>query len=146
MKTSSPTWADVTDAPPPAATPPALEEARTRILYAARANGVPPVDTVLADITNTGLLRADSAAAADAGFAAKACIHPSQIPVVRAAFQPAPEEIRWALAVTAAAVTAPGVFQLAGQMVDEPVLARARATLSQAGYQPEDNLSTSPWP
>jgi citrate lyase subunit beta / citryl-CoA lyase len=118
--------------------PPAVEEARTRILYAARANGVLPVDTVLADITDTELLREDSIAAASAGFAAKACVHPAQVPVVRAAFRPSAEEIRWALDVTAAAVSAPGVFQLAGQMVDAPVLARARETLSKAGDQPED--------
>ena len=106
--------------------PPALEEARTRILYAARANGVPPVDTVLADTADTELLRADSTAAASAGFAAKACIHPSQVPVVRAAFQPLPEEIR-----------------LAGQMVDAPVIARARQTLSQAGRHPGDTTSSA---
>jgi citrate lyase subunit beta / citryl-CoA lyase len=129
--------------PPAGGYPPALEEARTRILYAARANGVPPVDTVLADITNTELLRADSTAAANAGFAAKACIHPSQVSVVRAAFRPSPEEIRWALEVTARSVTSPGVFQLAGQMVDAPVIARARETLSQAGRQPGETTPSA---
>ncbi len=122
--------------------PPAVEEARTRILYAARANRVLPVDTVLADITDAELLRADSAAAVTAGFAAKACIHPSQVPVVRAAFRPSPEDIRWALDVTTAAVTSPGVFQLAGQMVDAPVLARAREILRKVAYQLEDGPST----
>jgi hypothetical protein len=42
-------------------------------------------------------------AAVSAGFAAKACIHPSQAAVVREAFRPTPEQIRWAREVTAAA-------------------------------------------
>ena len=92
--------------------------------------------------SDTELLRADSAAAATAGFAAKACIHPSPIPVVRAAFRPSPEDIRWALDVTTAAVSSPGVFLLAGQMVDAPVLARAREILRKVAYQPEDGPST----
>jgi citrate lyase subunit beta/citryl-CoA lyase len=101
-----------------------------------------PVDTVLADITDTELLRADSAAAATAGFAAKACIHPSQVPVVRAAFRPSPEDTQRALDVTTAAVTSPGVFQLVGQMVGAPVLAQAREILRKVAYQPEDGPST----
>jgi citrate lyase subunit beta / citryl-CoA lyase len=116
--------------------PPAMEEARTRILYAARAAGVMPIDTVLADIADLDLLRADSIAAVSAGFAAKACIHPSQVAVVREAFRPTPEQIRWARDVTAAAATAPAVFQFAGQMVDAPVLAHAAEVLRQTEAPP----------
>jgi citrate lyase subunit beta/citryl-CoA lyase len=112
--------------------PPELEAARTAILYAARTAGVPAVNTVLADIADAATLQADSAAAASAGYAAKACIHPSQVPVVRAAFRPPPEEVRWARDVTDAAATAPAVFQFAGRMVDAPVLARAREILRKA--------------
>jgi hypothetical protein len=104
---------------------PAVEEAQTRILYAARAAGVMPIDTVLADIAGPNLLRADSDAAVSAGFAAKACIHPSQVAVVREAFRPTPEQIRWAREVTTAAATEPAVFRFADQMVDRPVLAHA---------------------
>lgn len=111
---------------------PALEEARTRILYAARAARVMPIDTVLADIADLDLLRADSVLAAASGFAAKACIHPAQVAVVREAFQPNQQEIQWAREVTAAAATASAVFQFAGQMVDAPVLARAAEILRQA--------------
>ncbi len=116
--------------------PPAVEEARTRILYAARAAGVMPIDTVLVDIADLDLLRADSMAAVSAGFAAKACIHPSQAAVVREAFRPAPEQIRWAREVTAAAATAPAVFRFAGQMIDAPVLAHAAEVLRQAEALP----------
>jgi citrate lyase subunit beta/citryl-CoA lyase len=109
--------------------PPALEAARIRVLYAARSAGVPAIDTVLVDIADSATLRADSEAALAAGFAAKACVHPSQVPVVRAAFKPLPEEIRWARDLIAAAATSPAVFRFAGQMVDAPVLARARQIL-----------------
>lgn len=112
---------------------PAVEEARTRILYAARAAGVPPVDTVLVDIDDLATLRSDSADAVAAGFAAKACIHPAQVPVVREAFRPTADEVAQARAVLAAAEGhTGGVFRLGGRMVDAPLLAHAREVLRQA--------------
>ncbi|GAA4558612.1 CoA ester lyase [Pseudonocardia xishanensis] len=112
---------------------PAVEEARTRILYAARAAGVTPIDTVLVDIADLDTLAADSTASVSAGYAAKACIHPKQVAVVRAAFRPSDAEVRWADAVLAAAETESGVFVVDGRMVDAPVLAHAREVLRQAG-------------
>lgn len=114
--------------------PPAVEEARTRILYAARAAQVTPIDTVLVDLSDLELLRSDSLAAASAGFAAKACIHPTQVEVVREAFLPDAAQIRWAREVTAAAAGAPAVFRFAGRMVDAPVLAHAAEILRRAGF------------
>ena len=46
---------------------PSVEEARTRILYAARAADVTPIDTVLVDIADLDTLAADSTAAVSAG-------------------------------------------------------------------------------
>ncbi|GAA1380350.1 CoA ester lyase [Pseudonocardia kongjuensis] len=112
---------------------PAVEEARTRILYAARAAGVTPVDTVLVDIDDRATLRSDSAAAVAAGFAAKACIHPAQVAVVREAFRPTDDEVARARAMLAAAEAhSGGVFRLDGRMVDAPLLAHAREVLRQA--------------
>ncbi|KAA1021094.1 CoA ester lyase [Pseudonocardia sp. EV170527-09] len=108
---------------------PALTEARTRILYAARAAGLDPVDTVLTDIADTDTLLADTLDAAAAGFAAKACIHPSQVEVVRRGFRPTDAEAERARALLAEAQRHPGVFRFGGEMVDAPVLARARAVL-----------------
>lgn len=113
---------------------PAVEEARTRVLYAARAAGVTPVDTVLVAIDDLGTLRADSEAAAAAGYAAKACIHPAQVPVVREAFRPTDDDVLWSREVLAAADRhTGGVFRVRGRMVDAPVLAHAREVLRQAG-------------
>ena len=108
---------------------PAVEEARTRILYAARAAGVVPVDTVLVDIDDLTTLAADSAAAVASGYAAKACIHPEQVPVVRHAFLPTEDETAWARDVLAHADAHSGVFRFRGRMVDAPVLAHARQVL-----------------
>ncbi|MEJ8280950.1 HpcH/HpaI aldolase/citrate lyase family protein [Pseudonocardia spirodelae] len=112
---------------------PALTEARTRVLYAARAAGAVPVDTVLTDIADTDRLLADATDAANAGFAAKVCIHPSQVEVVRRGFRPTDAEVEHARALLAEAQHHPGVFRHDGEMVDAPVLARARATVARAG-------------
>lgn len=112
---------------------PALAEARTRILYAARAAGVTPIDTVLVALDDLDLLAADSADAAAVGYAAKACIHPTQVAVVRAAFRPGDAEVAHARDVLAAATGQPGVFRFRGRMVDAPVLAHAREVLRRVG-------------
>ncbi|MFI5541801.1 HpcH/HpaI aldolase/citrate lyase family protein [Nocardia sp. NPDC051900] len=110
---------------------PEVVQARTQVLYAARANGVTPIDTVLVDIADLDTLAADSAAAAASGYAAKACIHPTQVAVVRTAFRPSDDEISWAKAVLAAAEAHTAVFTFEGRMVDAPVLAHARRVLRQ---------------
>ena len=83
----------------------------------------------IADVT--GLLN-EAADAAASGFAAKACIHPSQAGVVRAAFAPSPDTVAWAERLLAAAREHAGVFTFAGTMVDEPVLRQARRILARA--------------
>ena len=65
------------------------------------------------------------------GFAATACIHPSQVDVIREAYAPTAEELDAARAVLAAAEGERGVFQLSGRMVDEPVLRHARAVMAE---------------
>jgi citrate lyase subunit beta/citryl-CoA lyase len=112
--------------------PPALVEARTRILYAARAAGVTPVDTVLVDIDDLDRLRLDAAAAAAWGYEAKACVHPKQVDVVRDAFRPTADEQARAREVLAEARNHAGVFRFRGRMVDAPVLAHAREVLRRS--------------
>jgi citrate lyase subunit beta/citryl-CoA lyase len=108
---------------------PAVEFARSRVLYAARAARVEPIDSVSVDLDDTATLRADGESAADSGFAAKACIHPRQCEVVRQAFTPTDEELAWARGVLDAARSRTGAFRHHGRMVDEPVLAHARVLL-----------------
>lgn len=110
-----------------------VEEARTRVLYAARAAGVTPIDTVMVDILDLDTLVVDSTDAAASGYAAKAAIHPRQVDVIRAAFRPSAEDAHRAAAVLAAAETQSGVFAFEGRMIDAPVLAHAREVLRQVG-------------
>ena len=63
----------------------------------------------------------------DLGMRAVAAIHPAQLPVIRAALAPTEAEATWADDVLAGFDAASSaVFAMKGQMVDAPVVARAR--------------------
>ena len=115
---------------------PLVEHARFTVRLAAGAAGKVAVDSVHIDIADLDGLARESNEAVDVGFAAKACIHPSHVPVIRGAFRPSDERIAWATAVTAAARTSAGVFRFEGRMIDEPLLRQAQATLRLAGREP----------
>jgi citrate lyase subunit beta/citryl-CoA lyase len=102
---------------------------RSLVLLAASSCGRAAVDSVYLDIPDLAGLRAEAVAAATVGFAAKACIHPSQVRTVIEAFAPTTADVAWATRVVEAAVDEAGVFALDGQMVDAPVVARARHIL-----------------
>lgn len=106
---------------------------RSTVLLAASAFGRVALDAVHLDIGDLAGLQAEALDAAAAGFDATACIHPSQVPVVRAAYRPAAARVDWARRVLAAAQTERGVFAFEGQMVDSPVLRHAEAILRRAG-------------
>ncbi|WP_353114226.1 CoA ester lyase [Microbacterium sp.] len=106
--------------------------ARSRVLLACGAYGAAAIDAVHLDIADVDGLRAEASDAVASGFAATACIHPSQVEVVRAAYRPSDEEVAWASRVIDAARGERGVFALDGRMVDEPVLRHARAVLARA--------------
>lgn len=99
--------------------------ARSAVLLAAAASLTAAVDSVYLDIGDLDGLRDEADDGAASGFAAKACIHPGQVPVVRAAFRPTDEEVDWARRVLAAAEKSAGVFAFEGRMVDAPVLRHA---------------------
>jgi citrate lyase subunit beta/citryl-CoA lyase len=95
------------------------------VLLAAAAHAVPAIDAVYLDLDDLDGLREETEDAVASGFAAKACIHPRQVAVVRGAFRPTADEVRWAQRVLAAAAGAAGVFAFEGRMVDAPVLRHA---------------------
>lgn len=107
--------------------------ARSRVLLEAGAHGKAAIDAVHVDIADTAGLEQEARDAAASGFRATACIHPSQVPVIRAAYAPDAETVAWAREVLAAAAQERGVFRFQGRMVDEPVLRHARAVVSRAG-------------
>ncbi|HYO35397.1 MAG TPA: CoA ester lyase [Geodermatophilus sp.] len=115
---------------------PVVEHARLTVLIAAAAAGRAAVDSVHIDIGDLDGLARETTEAVDLGFAAKTCIHPSHVPVIREAFRPTEEMLAWARGVAAAAESAGGVFRHQGRMIDEPLLRQARATLARAGDAP----------
>lgn len=106
--------------------------ARARVALAAAAFGRWAVDSVHLDIADEAGQRAEALDAVALGFVATACIHPSQVAVVRQAYAPDDDEVDWARRVLAAAEHNQGVFQLDGRMVDGPVFRQAEATMRRA--------------
>lgn len=108
-------------------------QARSQLLLAARAYGKTAIDSIYADIPDLAGLGAEADDAVASGFGAKACIHPSQVGVIRAAYRPSGADVAAATELLAAADAAgTGVFAFKGQMVDGPILKHARETLRRA--------------
>ena len=103
--------------------------ARSSMLLAAGAAGKAAIDSVYINIPDLNGLTLEARDARASGFAATACIHPSQVAVIRGAYRPTPEELAFAIALLAAAEKERGVFRFEGRMVDEPVLRHARSVL-----------------
>ncbi len=112
-----------------------LDHARVQVLLHTRAAGLAPaLDGVFPGVQDQAGLAAAAGRAQQMGFGGMLCIHPAQVPVIHAAFEPAPHELEWARRVIAAhRDTSAGTFMLDGKMVDAPVIARARLVLAQAG-------------
>ena len=108
--------------------------ARSAVLLAASAFGKPAIDSVYVNISDLDVLAAESEDAAASGFTLKACIHPSQVAVVRAAFQADEAQVAWARRVLAAARGAgardKGAIRVDGQMIDAPLIRQAEAILA----------------
>lgn len=90
-----------------------------------------PVDGVSTAIRDTKVVTRDAVRAKGWGFGAKLCIHPVQVPLVHAAFAPGDGELRWARRVLA--VEHDGAATVDGEMVDRPIVERARRIVRQAG-------------
>jgi citrate lyase subunit beta / citryl-CoA lyase len=107
--------------------------ARSSVLLAAGAFGKEAVDAVYVNIPDLEGLAEEARDAVASGFSSKACIHPSQVAAVRAAYAPSVDEVAAAKALLEAARAAgTGVFQFNGKMIDGPILKHAEATLRKA--------------
>lgn len=116
--------------------PRALLFARSSLVLASRVAGLPaPVDGVTQELDDPSVVQGAASAAAALGFGGKLCVHPRQVDPVHAGFRPSRAEVRHAGRVLAA-VTAGGAAGVDGQMVDRPVLERARWVLERAGSVP----------
>ncbi|QNQ08923.1 HpcH/HpaI aldolase/citrate lyase family protein [Sphingomonas alpina] len=106
--------------------------ARSLTLFGAHAAGVPAIETVYPDFRDLDGLAAYAARARRDGFTGMMAIHPSQVPVINAAFTPSEAEIDHARSVVALFEANPGAGALAldGKMVDAPHLKSAQRLLA----------------
>jgi citrate lyase subunit beta/citryl-CoA lyase len=113
---------------------PPYQLARSLTLFGAAAAGVNAIETVYPDIRDLGGLERVAAAAARDGFTGMMAIHPTQVPVINAAFTPSAEAVAGARAIVAAFDASPGAgaLQLDGRMIDAPHLKQARRILERA--------------
>ena len=115
-------------------TPP-FETVRALALFAAHAAGVPAIETVYPAFRDLDGLADYSARGARDGFTGMLAIHPSQIPIINAAFTPSAEAIAKARRIVDAFRSRPGagVLNLDGVMLDAPHLKHAERVLANAG-------------
>jgi len=113
-----------------------LDSVRLAFTMASRRAGLPaPVDGVTAVLDDEPRLAADVARSRRLGFGAKLCIHPRQVGTVNEGLGPTPAQRGWALRVLdASRERGTGAFRLDGQMIDAPVLQRARQLLDDDAF------------
>jgi citrate lyase subunit beta / citryl-CoA lyase len=110
--------------------------ARSRIVNAARAAGIQPLDSVVSNFEDLEAL-ADAAQSSKAlGFEGIGCIHPGQIKTVNECFSPSEKEIEKAKKIVFSFQEAEskglGVVAVDSKMVDAPVVKRAQKTIEDA--------------
>ena len=107
--------------------------ARSALVVAAASENLQAIDRVYLDIRNPAGLERDTRLARDLGFTGKALIHPAQIEVVEKVFRPTDAEVEYARRVVeafeAAEADGAGAVAVDDQMVDLPVVERARRVM-----------------
>lgn len=110
--------------------------ARSRLVVAAKAAGIQPIDSVFSDVDDMDSLQQSVAASKSLGFEGMGCIHPRQIPYIRNGFAPGEKEIERSrqivLAYEEAASRGLGVVALGSKMIDAPVVSRAQRLIDRA--------------
>ncbi len=110
--------------------------ARSAVVVAAVAAGVLAFDGIWADFRDEKGLRDDALRGRRLGFAGRQCIHPDQIAVVNEIFSPTADEVAHARRVVAAyedgVAKGLGAIALDGEMLDPPIVERARRVLRTA--------------
>ena len=110
--------------------------ARSAMVVAAASAHVQAVDGVWVDLKDTEGLSGFARQSRRLGFSGMSLIHPSQIDPINAVFSPTPEEIEYATQVVQAYEEAvargDGSISFGGQLIDRPIVERARRTLEVA--------------
>lgn len=120
----------------------ALLYARSAVAVAARATDVQALDTPYVKFRDPDGLRSEAGLARRLGYSGKFAIHPAQVEVIEEIFSPTSAEIKRARRVLEVARVAElegrGSVSLDGEMVDAPVVARARNVMARANTDLDD--------
>ena len=110
--------------------------ARGRIVNAARAAGIQPLDSVVSNFEDLDALAASARNSKRMGFEGLGCIHPGQVKTVNESLSPSEKEIEKAkkivFAFRKAEEEGKGVVAVDSKMVDAPVVKRAQKTIENA--------------
>jgi len=113
-----------------------LFNARSRVVWAAKAAGVQAIDSIFSDVKDMDAFRREAELVKGLGFTGKSLVNPRQIEVLHEVFAPKAAEIENAQQVIEAIQRAremgTGVISLGGKMVDAPVVKRAFRVLRTA--------------
>lgn len=109
---------------------------RAQIALAAAATGADAIDAVFINLEDVTALKRDCQRARALGFRGKMAIHPRQVPVINEAFTPSTADVERARrlvdAYEVARAAGEGVTRFDGQMLELPIVERARRTLALA--------------
>lgn len=110
--------------------------ARSQVVLAAATIGADAVDAVFVDFRALDRLRQDAIRARALGFRGKMAIHPDQVGIINDVFSPTADEVaeakRLLEADAAARARGEGAYRVDHQMVDAPIIARAKRLLARA--------------
>jgi len=110
--------------------------ARSAIVVAAAAAHVQAVDGVWVDLNDSAGLLGFAKQSRQLGFSAMSCIHPSQVDPINTVFSPTADEINYCQKVLHAFEEAnargDGSIAFGGQLIDRPIIERARRTIDMA--------------
>jgi citrate lyase subunit beta/citryl-CoA lyase len=116
-----------------------LMNARSRVVWGAKAAGIQAIDTIFSDVNDMEGFRRETEIVKSLGYTGKSLVNPRQIDVVHDVFAPKPDEIAYARevidAIQRAREMGTGVISLRGKMVDAPVVKRAFRTIRTAHAQ-----------
>src|SRR5205085_12004806 len=117
---------------------PELADARSRVVLASRAAGLEnPIDSPWFHFKESAAFARALERSRRGGFQGRCCVHPDQIAPVNEAYMPSAEEVASAERVVAAFAEAEkrgaAAIQVDGQMIDYPIVHRARKLLDEVG-------------
>ena len=109
----------------------ALFAARSRVVMACAAAGVPSIDVPWLDLDDLDGLAAEAGRVKAMGFTAKSVVHPKHVAVVHGVMRPTKAQVQEAREAEAAyAAAGESAVRLGGTMLEAPVMARYRKVLA----------------